>query len=104
MDTLSNGDQDRGIDNDHMDIADKNNWAEAVGMREQFKGMILKAKQMCKSLESSQFLSERMFETLAATGFRLTFRTMQRLITQPESRSNAWAENLDEIEGNSIEV
>ena len=61
---------------DHLEIPDMENWAEAVGMREQFRGKILKAKEMHKSLEGLEYLNARMIETLAATDFRLTFRTM----------------------------
>ena len=83
---------------DHLEIPDVENWAEAVGMREQFKGKILEAKQMHKRLKRLEFLNARMIKTLAATDFRLTFRTMRRLIKQAESHSKAFAENSDEIE------
>ena len=33
---------------DLLEIPDMENWAEAVGMREQFKGKILEAKRMHK--------------------------------------------------------
>ena len=70
-------------------------------MREQLKGKILEAKRMHKRLEGLEFLNSRMIETLAETDFRLTFRTMHRLIKQAESHSEAYAENLDESEDTS---
>ena len=88
---------------DHLEIPDMENWAEAVSMQEQFRRKILKAKEMHKSLEGLEFLNARMIETLAATDFRLTFRTMHRLIKQAESHSEAYAENLDESEDTSIQ-
>ena len=43
-----------------------------------------------------------MIETLAATDFQLTFRTMQRLIPQTGSHSNMDLVNLDENEDTII--
>ena len=67
---------------DHLEIPDMENWAEAVGMREQFKGKILEAKRMHKRLKGLEFLDARMIETLVATDFRLTFSTIRRLSKQ----------------------
>ena len=58
---------------------------------------------MLSRLENLRFLNANMIETLATTDFRLTFRTMQRLIPQAESRSK-WYEILDESEDTPIEV
>ena len=70
-------------------------------MEEQFKGKILHAKQMQERLEGLRFLNARMIETLAATDFRLTFRTMHRLIPQTGSLSKWYEENLDENDDTS---
>ena len=86
---------------DHLEIPNMENWTEAVGMREQLKGKILEAKRMHKRLEGLEFLNSRMIETLAETDFKLTFRTMHRLIKQAESHSEAYAENLDESKDTS---
>ena len=77
------------------------NWAQAVALEEQFKGKILHAKQVHRHLEGLRFLNARMIETLAATDFRLTFRTMQRLIPQTGSLSKWYEENLDENDDTS---
>ena len=58
---------------------------------------------MHKLVESLEFLNARMIETLAATGFRLTFRTMHRLSKQAESSSKASVENLDKGKNTSIQ-
>ena len=39
---------------DHLEIPDMENWAEAVGMREQFRGKILEAKRMHKRIDESK--------------------------------------------------
>ena len=87
---------------EHLKIPNMGNWVEAVGMREQFMRKILHAKQMHKHLESLQFPNASMIETLATTDFRLTFRTMQRLIPQKGSSSKGYVENLDESENRSL--
>ena len=71
-------------------------------MQEQFRRKILEAKEMHTSLEWLKFLNARMIETLAATDFRLTFRTMQRLSKQAESFSQLDADDLDESEDTSL--
>ena len=88
---------------DHLEVQDMENWAEAVGMREQFKGKILHAKQMQKRLERLLFLNVMMMETLAANDFALTFRTMQRLIPQARTPSKWYVENFDENRDTSTE-
>ena len=87
---------------DHLEIADMENWAEAISMQRQFRRKIFKAKHMHKSLECLSFLNARMIETLAATDFRLTFRTMHRLSQQAESRSKLDADNLVKSEDTSL--
>ena len=74
--------------NDQLEIPDVVTWAEASGMREQFRKKIRHAKQMHKSLESLELLNAAMIEKLAETDFRLTFSTIQRLIPKTESRFN----------------
>ena len=86
----------------YLEIADMENWAEAVSMQEQFRRKILKAMEMQKSLDGLEYLNAKMIETLAATDFRLTFRTMQRLSKQAESFSQLDADDLDESEDTSI--
>ena len=81
---------------DHLEIPDMQNWAVAVGMEEQLRGKILYAKRMLTRLESLEFLNASMIETLAETDFRLTFRTMQRLIQQTRSRSNVFLDENDD--------
>ena len=88
---------------DHLEIPDMENQAETLGMQEQFKEKILEAKQMLSRLENLRFLNANMIETLATTDFRLTFRTMKRLIPQSESRSKWPEENLDENEDTPIQ-
>ena len=87
---------------DHLEIQDMENWAEALGMQEQFREKILEAKQMHSRIENLRFLNANMIETVATTDYRLTFRTMKRLIAQAESRSK-WHENLDEGENTPIQ-
>ena len=87
---------------DYLEIPDMENWAEAISMQEQFRRKILKAKHMHKSLEGLSFLNARMIETLAATDFRLTFRTMHRLSKQAEPRPNLDEDNLFESEDTSL--
>ena len=48
--------------NDWLEISDVVTWAEASGMREQFRKKILHAKQMHKSLESLELLNAAMIE------------------------------------------
>ena len=87
---------------EHLKIPNMGNWVEAVGMREQFMRKILHAKQMHKHIEYLQFLNASMIEAFAATDFRRTFKTMQRLVPQKGPSSNGYVENLDEIENRSL--
>ena len=73
-------------------------------MQEQFRRKILHAKQMRKHSESLRIMNAKMLEALAVTDFRLTFRTMQQLIPQTGTRSNAYVEKLDESEDTSTKV
>ena len=59
---------------------------------------------MSKHSESLRFMNARMIETLATTDFRLTFRTMQRLMPQTGTRSNGYVKNLDESEDMPMKV
>ena len=88
--------------NDQLEIPDVVTWAEASGMREQFRKKILHAKPMHKSLESLELLNAAMIEKLAKTDFRLKFSAIQRLIPKTESHSNLDLVTLDEYEDTVI--
>ena len=83
---------------DHLEIEDMERWAEAIGMQELFQRKILHAKEMRKRLESLNFLNVRMLQTLSATDFRLTYRTLQRLTLQAGSPSKVHRANSDETD------
>ena len=77
------------------------NWAEAIGMQELFQGKILQAKQMRTRLQNLNFLNVRMFQTLSASDFRLTYRTLEQLTLLAASPSKFYRLNSDQTDGAS---
>ena len=78
---------------DYLEIEDMENWAEAVSMQGHFGREILHAKEMHKRLEGLSFVNANMIRTLTVSDFRLTYATMERLLSQAGSASTVHAKS-----------
>ena len=61
-------------------------------------------KANTKHSENLRYMNARVIRALAATDFKMTFRTMHQLISQSGTRLNGYVENLDESADTSTEV
>ena len=63
-------------------------------MQGHFGRKILHSREIHKRLKGLSFLDSRMIHTLAASDFRLTYATMERLLSQAGSTTSVYAEIL----------
>ena len=70
-------------------------------MQGHFGKKILHAKEMYKRLEDLSFMDASIIRTLATSDFRLTYTTMERLLSQAGSISTVQGEILEETEDTS---